>query len=581
MILRRAYLLPDICKTLFLLVIFLVSCKPAPDQTFEVRVRLPQDPETLNPVNYTNVYGLQIIHLLFQTLLRTEDPDGQFRPLLASDLPVVVHKDSLTYLTYQIRKEAMWDNASPITAQDVAFSMKVIKCPLVNNEKIRMQYEAVQDVILSNNNPNEVTFVCNRFAPNLERLTGDLFIVPTYLFDPKKLLSPFSLSLLIKHADSLAQHKNIIAFAEWFNSGKFARDETILKGSGGYKLAEWKTGQYVVVQKKQQWWAEKLSNKPEYLTANPARINFQVIPENMTAVMSLKSNALDVYGNVPATEFLQLTQDEVMQKKYNFFTPETYDFTYLGINSRLEKFADQKTRQAIAHLLDVDNMIRVTQQTFAVRTVGPVKPGDPNYNTSVALYEYNVKKAIQLLQAAEWKKEDNQWVKIVEEEKIPLTINLQYKAGNSDYENIALIFKQAAAQAGIPVEIQAMEGSMLGSNLRAHRFEMFIRSLSGGPAEYDFKPILHSESAAVDSYNYTGFGTPESDTLIDAINEAPNHELKSRYLKRFQQILYEEATIIFLFVLKNRIAVHKRLHNTKITTSKPGYDVSAFTLASH
>jgi peptide/nickel transport system substrate-binding protein len=296
--------------------------------------------------------------------------------------------------------------------------------------------------------------------------------------------------------------------------------------------------------------------------------------------MSLQSGTLDVYGNVPATEFQQLTQDEIMQRKYNFFTPETYDFTYLGINSRLEKFADRKTRQAIAHLLDIDNMIRVTQQSFAVRTLGPVKPGDPNYNTSVALYEYNVKKAIQLLQSAGWKKEDNQWVRIVEEEKIPLTINLQYKAGNSDYENIALIFKQAAAEAGIPIELQAMEGSILGSNLRAHRFEIFIRSLSGGPAEYNFKTILHSESAVMDGYNYTGFGTAESDTLIDAINETGSTEIKAKYLKRFQQILYDEATIIFLYVLKNRIAVHKRLHNTKITTSKPGYDVSAFTVTS-
>lgn len=580
MILHRAYNLPDSCRALLLLLIFLVSCKPVSDQTFEVRVRLPQDPETLNPVNYTNVYGLQIIHLLFQTLLRTEDLDGQLRPLLAASLPEIVHKDSLTYLTYQIRQEAIWDNTTPVTAQDVAFSMKLIKCPLVNNEKMQMRYESVQDVILSNTNPGEVTFVCSRFAPNLDRLTGDLFIVPAYLFDPKGLLSPFSLSDLIIHADSLTRHASIIAFAEWFNTGKFSRDESILRGSGGYQLSEWKTGRQVVVQKKRQWWAEKLSNKPDYLTANPARINFQVIPENMTAVLSLKSGALDVYGNVPATKFLQLTQNEAMQQKYNFFTPETYDFTYMGINSRLEKFADRKTRQAIAHLLDVDNMIRVTQQSFAVRTIGPVKPGDHHYNTLVPLYNYSVKKAIELLQSAGWKKEDNQWVRIVEEERIALTINLQYKAGNSDYENIALIFKQAAAKAGIPVDIQAMEGSALGNNLRAHRFEVFIRSLSGGPAEYDFKPILHSESAAINGYNYTGFGTTESDSLITAINEASQPELKARYLKRFQQILYEEATIIFLFVLKNRIAVHKRLHNTTISTSKPGYDVSAFTQAS-
>lgn len=574
---RCAYVVSKSCLILLISLFYFSSCQPAAQTTSQIRIRLPQDPETLNPVNYTNTYGLQIVHLLFQTLLRTEDPDGQLRPVIAGSLPAVVHKDSLTYITYQIRQEAAWDNQQPITGEDVAFSVKVVKCPLVNNEKLRMRYEAVQDIVTDASDSKKVTFICKRYTPNLDRLTGDLFILPAHLFDPQGLLKKYSVAQFILQHETISSQPAIKNFAEWFNSAKFSRDGKLLMGSGGYALAEWKTGQRVVVQKKQNWWADKLLNKPEYITANAAQINFQIIPENVTALLALKSGLMDLYSNVPAPEFRQLTQDAAMQEKYNFFTPETYDFTYIGLNSRLEKFAGRLTRQAIAHLMDINNMIRVTQHTFAVRTVGPVKPGDVNYNTSIALYPYNITKAQELLLADGWRKEDGQWIKILNEEKIPLTINLQYKAGNSDYENIAHIFKQAAAQAGIPVEIQPMEGSTLSANLRAHRFEVFIRSMSGGPAEYDFKPILHSASALTNGYNYTAFGTAESDSLIESINKTDDNALKNRCLKRFQYVLYNEANLIFLFVLKNRIAVHKRLGNIKITTSKPGYDVSAFT----
>jgi peptide/nickel transport system substrate-binding protein len=163
-------------------------------------------------------------------------------------------------------------------------------------------------------------------------------------------------------------------------------------------------------------------------------------------LLALKSAQLDVYDNIPANEFSQLTQDQRMQEKYNFYTPETYDFSFIGINSRLEKFADKRTRQAIAHLLDIDQIIKVTQKQYATRTIGPVKPGDINYNSSVNLFPYNPSKAIELLKQAGWQQQNGKWVKRIKKQLTPLTITVLYKAGNTTNENTAFIFRQAAAQ---------------------------------------------------------------------------------------------------------------------------------------
>jgi peptide/nickel transport system substrate-binding protein len=390
-------------------------------------------------------------------------------------------------------------------------------------------------------------------------------------------MDKYGVTCLSVQNDSLDKAADIKAYADWFNSEKLTRDKTVLSGSGAYVLETWNTGQKLSVQRKNSWWMDKLAQKPEYISAHPSKITFQIIPDNNTALLSLKDASVDVYNNIPSQDFIQLTEDPVSKKNYNFFTPETHDFTYIGLNSRSVKFADRLTRQAIRHLMDVNNIMAVTQKGFAVRTSGPFKPNDPFYNTDIQLAGYDLQKAEQLLKQAGWQKQKGQWSRVINEEKILLTIDLLYRAGNTEYESIALIFAEAARQIGIPVEVQAVEGNTLSEYLRSHNFDMFVRGISGSPGEYDFKSILHTESAALDGNNYTGFGTAESDSLIDLINHSVDDKAKAVYLKRFQQILYEEATIIFLYTLKNRIAINKRLSNVKLLASKYGYDVSALT----
>jgi peptide/nickel transport system substrate-binding protein len=286
-----------------------------------------------------------------------------------------------------------------------------------------------------------------------------------------------------------------------------------------------------------------------------------------------------VYAGLPVVNYNQLAADKGFRADYNLYAPESYDFTYWGINGRLAKFADARTRQALACLLDVDLIIKATQSGFATRTVGPVIPSNPNfYNTALRPYQFDLPKATALLTAAGWQKKNNGWQKQQNGQWEPLTITLNYKAGNTELQNISLIFQQAAAKIGIPVRVEPLEGLLLNKNLQTHNFEMFIRYYTGNPFVYNYKPILHTENAAEGGGNYTGFGTPESDRLIDLINTSPNVRQKAGLIKRFQEILHEQSNLIFLYSIKERIAVSKRFTNTKVSDLKPGYDVSAFTL---
>ncbi|KAA5549093.1 ABC transporter substrate-binding protein [Adhaeribacter rhizoryzae] len=558
---------------------FFYACRQSPArQDHAVRVRATQDPENLNPVNYNNATALEIINLVYQSLLTPDPETKELKPVLAAQLPLVQKQDSITVFSFKLRPEARWPNNQPITAADVAFTLKLYRCPLIDNDRQAARFHFIKDVVADTANPLAFNLICEKYTPEMDLMTGDFAILPAYLVDPKGLLAEFTLPQLTRQAEALSEHPKIKEFAAWFDTDKFSRDKEFVQGSGGYLLDAWKTGQYVRLTKKQNWWGENLIDTP-HITAHPEKITYRIIPDNATALQALMKQDIDVYTGIPVYTYQQLRTDQNFKENFDLYAPESYDITYLGINSRLTKFKEARTRQALAYLLNVDEIIKGTMNGFATRTVGPITPTDKRYyNATLTPYTYNLEKAAKLLQEAGWVKKDNSWQKMIGGQWQPLTITLNYKAGNSEFERIALYFQEAAAKIQIPVSIQPIEGVLLNNNLKAHQFEVFIRYLMGNPFVYNFKELLHTENAAEGGANFTNFGTAESDRLIDQINCTPDLQAKAQYLSQLQEILHEQSNLIFLYVSNERIAINNRFANLKISGLKPGYDISAFTL---
>ncbi|WP_255481237.1 ABC transporter substrate-binding protein [Pontibacter sp. Tf4] len=521
--------------------------------------------------------AMQILNLVFQSLLGPDLEDAQLKPILAKSLPLIEQKDSVTYITYEIREEARWTDGSPVTSDDVAFTLKVLKAPLLQNEQIKPQVAFIQDLVIDKDNNRKFTFVCNRFTPEMELLSGDFFILPAYLFDPEDLLASIPVAALTDSLSKLENNENLKAFAARFNTPDYNNNGKILQGSAGYLLQEWVPGQSIVLTRKENWWGNNTS--ASNLTANPSRIVLHVIPENTTALLALKARQLDVLSDIPALEFDELKTNKDFLEDFNLHTPDSYALVYAGINSRLAKFADKKTRQAIAHLIDVPNIIKVTQQSYAVPSVGIVPPSVKEYyNTGLKPYTYNTGAAAQLLQQAGWQQRTNGWFRTANGKEEQLTITVTYKAGSTMLETTALIFQASAAKINIPVQVEAQESSLFSKNSRNHSFEIFFRTLTGNPFNFNFEPILHTSFAETGGTNYTGFGNAKTDALIEAINHATDKGQKAKLLKDFQKVMLEEATFLTLYYQKERLAINKRFSNTKVSGLKPNYDISAFLL---
>jgi len=294
-------------KLFFYLVLLILGCSSPQSTKQEVRIRLAVDPQTANPIRYTSAFSTQIFNLLYQSLLVPDPVDLQIQPYLAQSLPIIQEKDSATYFKYQLRQEANWSDGSPVTPDDVLFSLKLLNCPLVDNLKNKNYFYPITNFQLDSLDDRSFTLTCIGGRNQNFLLSGDFAAVPKHIFDPQGLLDTYTLTQLREQYEELKKDSTIQQFAHWVNDYSFNQDPQKLQGSAGYELEEWVNGQYIKLRKKRDWWGDEID--VPWIKAEPEIINFQIISDNRTALIALKNSKIDIYGSIPVDDFRLLKQD--------------------------------------------------------------------------------------------------------------------------------------------------------------------------------------------------------------------------------------------------------------------------------
>ncbi len=530
---------------------------------------------TLNPINVADGPSMYVIENIFQTLIAVDPFSLQLTPVLADSLPIhYENAQGEQFYTYKIRSGAKWDNGEPITAKDVEFTLKVIKNPKVDDASSRTNDDIIHDFIFDNNDPKKFTIVLKEKYLKAIITSGDIPVLPRYIYDPKGMMNGFSVKQLSYDGDKLANDTTIIKFAEWFNSEKFQRQKEFIAGSGAYELEEWITGQKIVLKRKEQWWGDILKGTNPLFDAEPKKITYQIINDYAVAVTALLAENIDVIRSIPANKFIELKESEKAKSNYNFYTPDQLAYYGFGINCKLPKFSDKKTRQALAHIVDVNKIIELAAYGMGKPTIGPIYPGNKKfYNNDIVPYDYNLETAKQLLAEAGWKDTDGDGFldKILNGKKEKFTIKITYNQGNDARKTMATLFQEEARKVGIDVDILGQDMSIFVDTKKKHDFEIYIGGFQLPSVPDDPKQVFYTTSATNGGSNYVSFGTIESDSLIDKIRTELDEDKRAMLYKRLQEIIHDEACTIFVYFPTEKIAIHKRFINAQTTTRRPGY----------
>ncbi|HXC03673.1 MAG TPA: ABC transporter substrate-binding protein, partial [Bacteroidia bacterium] len=436
----------------------------------------------------------------------------------------------------------------------------------------------IADVQLYPEDPKKITFTYNTVYFLAEIYAGGFQIMPEYFYDPKGLMRSFSVKELISNGSKYLQDPKIQEFATDMNSEKHMRNKDAISGSGPYHLENWIPHQRLILKKKNKYWGDSLAEKAPYLAAWPDELDFSTISDYSGSVVALKAGNLDVIYSIKPKDFVELQKNTDITRKFNIYTPPSLSYTYIGMNTHSKLFSGKRTRQAFAHLADVDRYIQTVYYGLAQRIIGPVHPTNRSYNTDLAVYDYNIEQAKAMLAEDGWSDSNGDGIldKVIDgvhtEFKVKMTINSESELRKS----IALMFQESARKAGIEVTLEAQEWNTFLGNLKKHNRDLFISAWVQTPIDNDLKQILHSSSASAGGDNYVNFTNPRLDSLIDAIRVELNDDKRALLFKKAQVILHEECPFIYLFAPTERIAIVKKYTNAEASSMRPGFNASQF-----
>jgi peptide/nickel transport system substrate-binding protein len=345
---------------------------------------------------------------IFPTLLEYSPETTKLSPVLVKSRPEIEPINDGPYsggakYSYELLDEATWDNGSPLTAKDYEFTLKVLFNPHVACEVYRQYLSLIRDVELDSNNPKKFAVLTDEQYIKAEYATG-LFILPEYVYDPEGLLKNYSVGDLTDpaQAEKHAADENLKAFGEQFNSSKYSREKEFVSGAGAYKLEEWIAGERIVLKKKENWWGDKLRDQNKMLSAYPEKLIYIPVSDPATSISMLKDQSIDVMSAIPENQFLELKENELVNQHYNFYTPDILGYYFLYLNTRIPKLEDKRVRRALAHLFDVDEVLKSVKLGFAVPIIGPFHSTRSYYNKNLEPIKLNIEKARNLLSEAGW-----------------------------------------------------------------------------------------------------------------------------------------------------------------------------------
>ncbi|NLM53048.1 MAG: hypothetical protein GX197_09565 [Firmicutes bacterium] len=520
---------------LSLVLLFLSGChghkEHATGQETELHVAAMAGPITLNPLFLRDSASAEVASLLHATLLVTDPDTLAPQPHLVSSWEVL--EDNLTYI-FTLHENAYWTDGLPITAEDAAFTMRVICHPDYTGWLfLPLQYVAG----------------AQEYKQNHQSLFADGFIAGIKVLDEKT----FSITLKEPYAPFLSFLTFPLLPAHLLSSVEVRRLEAheysfkLPVSSGPYLLAAWDTDEYVHVKA-----------NPNFFLGKPKieHIYYRFVPNVETQVIELLAGKLDLIPTAVKVEDVSRLQADPQIKIY---TNPRLVYDYIAINTKKDSpLQDRRVRQALATLVDRREIVNNVLLGFADPLYGPLLPLHFAYDRSLHTEAVDLAAARELLVAAGYKN---------------LQLNLVFNAGNLVRENVALLLKEQAAKIGIDIQLSLLEWEAFLAAINEGDYELAILG-RGVEADPDLTYHWHSESLG----NALGYKNEEVDILLEQAIKATTQEERATLYRQAQKKIVADIPAIWLYSRQAIHAVSAAVENFRPHPESVFFNVHEWTL---
>ena len=487
-----------------------------------------------------------------------------------------VSADNLEF-TYELLDEASWDDGSPLTADDVLFTLKVVKCPLTDNPAQKTLYENVKTFIPDASDPKKFKLVMKKKYIQSVAFLTDMPILSKKFFDPDHKLDDFTLEQMDATGFMADQQPALKEWATNYNDGKYGNDLNFFYGAGAYKIVDWDRGHTITLQRKENHWTQHLKQENIYLNSYPEKIIYKVVQDENAMGLECKSQSIDATTWLSTRTLIDLQQDSTFNLNYHSAFLEHYNYNFIALNMRPDGvkhkkiFDDVRVRKAMAFLTPVDKIIEIVTFGKSTRWPSIIPPMKKEYDSTLQLIPYDVAAAGKLLDEAGWKDTDGDNIrdKMVNGEKVKLEVELLYGAQGNLYKDITTMMAEGAYAAGVKINPLSVEGGVLRQRAASHDFDMVMSAWALSSAPEDFSQLWSTEAWVTKGNNFAGFGNAASDALIDSINVTLNDSLRLPMVRQLEKMIYDSMPYVFLYSPYRKIIIHQRWGNAIMTSEFP------------
>jgi ABC-type transport system substrate-binding protein len=546
----------------------------------EVYIRTDSAPISLNPfMSNGHAPSTFVMEETFQSLTDVDPKTMELQPFLIKAVPSVrvvqegMRKGQFAY-DFEIIPEATWDNGTPVTANDVAFTFKLVFHPGLP-ASYRSYLTQLSGMDIDPANPKKFSMYFGSFYMlSLETLCSTP-IYPAYNYDPVNRLTNIPLSdfLDTSKTATLAADASLKTFAEEFSQAKFDNDPNAISGSGPYRM-EVMNEQGAIMVKKQNWWGDKIADQYPMLRAYPKKLIYKVVKDDLALENMIKNGELDLIGGaINPAKFLEMKANYSIAAKFEFLTLGNTQFNRWVLNHRNPILADVKVRQALTHIVDYDYFVNQVQRGMAVRITGPMPPDRPYYAKNLPMPDFNIAKAKALLAEAGWADTDGNGIldKVINGKKEQLSFRLMASMAIKTNELFANSLKETARQAGIDLVVSNTDLAVMSKDTRSGNFDSALLGVVLFPGQVEYHQRFHSKSLSPAGDNRAGYVSAKADNLIEAIRTQPDVAKRNELYLQAQQLFAEEIPEIVLFAPLQRIIISKKFEPGLESPNRPGY----------
>ncbi|MBO7745657.1 ABC transporter substrate-binding protein [Paenibacillus sp. MWE-103] len=470
-------------------------------------VAVGADPVILNPNYAGDRVSLTIDQALYAPLFQVDNGKKTF--YLADSLDLSA--DKLTY-TLKLKDGLTWHDGQKLTADDVVFTIDKI-LDEKQNSFLRANFiingkpiQAVKKDDLT------VEFKLPQVAPAFEATLVQVSPIPKHVFE--------------NEADIEKSTKNATPV-----------------GSGAFKFKEYKTGEYVTLERFDHYFGGK-----PHLDS----ITYRIAKDTNAANLALQNGEINV-------KYLDPQDVATIQATNNFeilpYSEGRLSYLLFNENSDTGALKKKEVRQALSYALNREELISTAYMSgdYADPAKSILASDNIYFDNDVPSFDNDAAKAKELLQSAGAGN---------------LKLRFITSSGNKAQEAIALYVQQKLKAVGVDVQINAMDASAYGtkfSDLKSTDYE-----LAAGGYIMGYDPDAYSILYATNGdANYTHYSNPKVDDLFKQGGAEGDQAKRGEIYKQLQEIVAEDAPVYPIAYTKTIVAVDKKYGGLDEAILKP------------